>query len=145
LLVGNNEKNFAQLQSLLSTPGNGDFGLDHARSMEEALPMVKRKSYDLLLCDYQAGDGTALQIVHELRKTIPGMPVIFLSDHINRTSVEAAISTRPTIKFRAADSHAHAASQTIIQAVDTYSNQHQLQKAEDMLRKLWRAVEQSAD
>jgi PAS domain S-box-containing protein len=138
LLVGGSKKNFERLYDLMVRPINGQFRLDHARNLEETLSMLTHSRYDLLLCDYEPGDYTALQTVHELRKAETHLPVIFLSDHVNPASV-AAIIEESTAK------NGSLPSQKIAEVVDAYSNERQLQKAEDMLRKLGRAVEQSAD
>jgi PAS domain S-box-containing protein len=141
LLVGSSEKNYARLYNVLTRPIDGQFRLDHARNLEEALPLLKRSHHDLLLCDYEAGDYTALQIVHELRKAVPQLPVIFLSDHVNRASLQESVEKSIEKK----DGKENLSSQKILNAVNAYCNERQLQKAEDMLRKLGRAVEQSAD
>src|SRR5262249_46838778 len=122
-------------------PIDSQFKLDHARSLEEALPLIKQIRHDLLLCDYQAGDYATLQVVHELRKAVPRLPVIFLSDHVNRTSMREAVEESIEKKRNKAD----LSSQRILAAVNAYCHERQLQKAEDMLRKLGRAVEQSTD
>jgi two-component system cell cycle sensor histidine kinase/response regulator CckA len=141
LMVGSNEKNYAQLYNVLARPINGQFLLDHARTLEEAVLLLKKSRHDLLLCDYKAGDYNALQIVHELRKTSPQLPVIFLSDHVNRTSMQEALEESLERK----DGKENLAPQKILAAVNAYCDERQLQKAEDTLRKLGRAVEQSAD
>ena len=141
LLVGSSEKNFQHLYDLMVRPINGQFHLDHAHDLEEALPMLKRSRYDLLLYDYEPGDYTALRTVHESRKNDTHLPLIFLSDHVNRASVETRIK-QSTATYPLHENHP---SRKIAEAVDTYCNERQLQKAEDMLRKLGRAVEQSAD
>ncbi len=141
LLVGSSEKNFEHLYDVMVRPINGQFRLDHARNLEEALPMLKRSPYHLLLCDYAPGDYTALHAVHELRKAEAQLPVIFLSDHVNRATVEAIIEERTGEDDRQGPLPPH----KIGEALDVYCSERQLQRAEDMLRKLGRAVEQSAD
>src|SRR4051794_14564320 len=91
LVVGSNEKNFTHLFDLLTRPINGQFKLDHARSLEEALPLLKLGQTDLLLCDYISGDSTTLQLIHRVRQIAPHLPVVFLSDHVNQASLEEAI------------------------------------------------------
>jgi CheY-like chemotaxis protein len=75
LLVGDNE-DFSYLRELLSQDGNAHLGLDCAKSPEEALVRLAQTPYDLLLCDYNSGDGTALRLLHEVRKDGSGPPVI---------------------------------------------------------------------
>ena len=140
LLVGSSEKNFADLYNVLTRPIDSQFKLDHARTLEEALPLLRQSNHDLLLCDYQAGDST-LQIVHELRKNAPRLPVIFLSDHVNLARLQEAVEE----SIEQNCNKQSFSSGKLLDAVDSYCNERQLQKAEDMLRKLGRAVEQSAD
>src|SRR5262245_15577796 len=91
LLVGSSKENYARLYDVLARPINGQFKLDHARTLEEAVPLLKRSHHDLLMCDYPIGDYAALQVVHELRKAAPRLPVIFLSDHVNPASIREAV------------------------------------------------------
>ncbi|HEY6181290.1 MAG TPA: response regulator [Terriglobales bacterium] len=141
LLVGSNQENYKHLYNVLSRPIDSQFKLDHASTLEEAVPLLQRMRHDLLLCDYEAGGHTALHIVHELRKTAPQLPVIFLSDYVNRASLQEALEESIQNK----KDKENISSQKIIARVNGYFNERQLQKAEDMLRKLGRAVEQSAD
>jgi len=141
LLVGSSDENYMRLYDVLERPINGQFKLEHARTLEEALVMLKRSRHDLLMCDYRIGDYAALQVVHELRKTAPKLPVIFLSDHVNRKSMREAVEESIGNKQDKGD----LSPQKALDAVNAYCDERQLQKTEDMLRKLGRAVEQSAD
>ena len=67
--------------------------LDHAHSTTEALARLDPTTYDLLLCEYQSGDGAASGLLHELRQKHRGAPVIFLSDHMDNTAVDAVLQT----------------------------------------------------
>ncbi len=111
LLVGKN-KDFSYLRDLLSQSGNGHLGLDYTDSTEDALARLSKTNYDLLICEYESGDGAALRLMHELRRNGPGAPVIFLSDHMNEAAIDAALKTgtvRPDSRLnsRRAVSHAH--------------------------------------
>ncbi|MGH9504687.1 MAG: response regulator [Terriglobales bacterium] len=144
LLVGDN-RDFSHLCDLLSQTGDGCLGLEHAHSTEEALVRLSQSTYDLLLCDYKSEDRAALQLLHALRLNHPVAPVIFLSDHMNETAVETALKTRGG-DFAATARVDKAGMTGIIRfAIDTYRENRQRHSVEDTLRKLWRAVEQSAD
>jgi two-component system cell cycle sensor histidine kinase/response regulator CckA len=144
LLVGDND-NFGYLRELLNRTGEGRLGLDYAPSTEAAMERVSRTNYDLLLCEYTAGDSAALRLLHELRSNGPGAPVIFLSDHIDDTAVEIALKTRPQGVAGVSSIDRPGLTVGINLAIDEYCKERQRRKAEDTLRKLWRAVEQSAD
>src|SRR5713101_9292902 len=145
LVVGNNEEDFTYLRDLLSKTGDGLLGLDHAHSPEEALARLAQTTYDLLLCDYKSGDGMALHLLHALHKHGLGAPVIFLSDHVDAAAVEAAIKAGACECVQTSSLNEGAITHAIRYAIDVYCKERQRQKAEDTLRKLWRAVEQSAD
>jgi len=144
LLVGDNA-DFNYLRDLLSRTGDGYVDLDHAHSTEEALARLGQTTYDLLLCEYKSGDGAALLLLHELRRNHPGAPVIFLSDHMDETTVDTALKAGAGEFSRASMIDRPAVTGAIRSAVDEYRKERQHQKTEDTLRKLWRAVEQSAD
>jgi two-component system, cell cycle sensor histidine kinase and response regulator CckA len=134
LLVGDDD-DFSYLRDLLNRSGDGQVDLDHAHSTEEALTRLRRTTYDLLLCEYKSGDSAALHLLHELRQNHAGAPVIFLSDHMDEAGIDAALKAGEFAQTSSA----------IRRALDEYRNERQRQKTEDTLRKLWRAVEQSAD
>ena len=143
LLVGENKDDFTHLRDLLNRTSDGHLGLDHARSPEEALVRLGQTTYDLLLCEYKSGDGAALRLLHELHRNGPGAPVIFLSDHVDEATVDAALKAG-TWDFVPTPSLDEASiKRTIRYAIDAYCKDRQRQKSEDTLRKLWRAVEQS--
>src|SRR5438094_737326 len=145
LWVGNNEKEFAYLRDVLTRSGEGRLGLDRVRSPEEALQRLNQTTYDLLLCDYKPGDGMALRLLHEIRKEGPRAPVIFLSDHVDQIAVDAAIKAGASDCLQTPNLNESSIARAIRYAIDVYCKERQRQKAEDTVRKLWRAVEQSAD
>jgi CheY-like chemotaxis protein len=119
--------------------------LDHARSPEEASARLDQTTYDLLLCEYKSGDSDGLRLLHEVRKDGQGPPVIFLSDHVDEATVNAALKAGHGDFVRTPNPDEPSVKPTIRYAIDVYCKERQRQKAEDTLRKLWRAVEQSAD
>jgi two-component system, cell cycle sensor histidine kinase and response regulator CckA len=83
--------------------------------------------------------------LHELREQGLGAQVIFLSDFVDEATVEAAIRTGAGRCCQKPGSGVASVSRDIRHAIEVYCKERQRQKAEDALRKLWRAVEQSAD
>jgi len=144
LLVGKN-KDFSHLRDLRSQSGNRHLGLDYADSTEDALARLRQTNYDLLICEYESGDGAALRLIHELRRNGPAAPVIFLSDHMNESAIDAALKTGIDDPAQASILAEPSLTRAIRHAIDVYGKERQRQKTEDTLRKLWRAVEQSAD
>jgi two-component system, cell cycle sensor histidine kinase and response regulator CckA len=145
LLVAGDYEDFAYLRDLLVRAGEEQIALNHAHSFEEALALLKQTTYDLVLCDYNSGDGAALRLLHELRERGLGAQVIFLSDFVDEATVEAAIRTGAGRCCQKPGSDVASVSRDIRHAIEVYCKERQRQKAEDALRKLWGAVEQSAD
>src|SRR5438270_215907 len=87
----------------------------------------------------------ALRLLHEIRKDGPGAPVIFLSDHVDQIAVDAAIKAGASDCLQTSNLNESSIARAIRYAIDVYCKERQRQKAEDTVRKLWRAVEQSAD
>ena len=117
LLVGDNDA-FSYLRDLLRRTGDGHLGLDHARSTEEAMVRLGQATYDLLLCEYKSGDGAALRLLHHLRRHGSGAPVIFLSDHMDATTVETALKAGSGDSVRASIVDPPAITDTIRHAID---------------------------
>ncbi len=145
LLIGSGELEFAHLRDLLLHAGNGELLLDHASSPEQAIVRMEDCSYDLLLCEYKPADGAALRLLHDLKRSGRETPVIFLSDHIDQVTVAAAINAGAYDLVQTSTLDESSITRAIRHAIDMYCKDRQRQKAEDMVRKLWRAVEQSAD
>jgi PAS domain S-box-containing protein len=145
LLVAGDHEDFAYPRDLLVRAGEEQIALNHAHSFEEALALLKQTTYDLVLCDYNSGDGAALRLLHKLREHGLGAQVIFLSDFVDEATVEAAIRTGAGRCCRKPGSDVASVSRDIRHAIEVYCKERQRQKAEDALRKLWGAVEQSAD
>lgn len=144
LLVGDNDDS-SYLRDLLNRGPEGQVGLDHVHSTDEALTRLGGANYDLLLCEYKAGDGAAIRLLHELHRNGPAAPVIFLSDHMDERAVEKALQAGTRDSAHRSGAVSPAVAEIIRFALDEYCKERQRQKAEDTLRKLWRAVEQSAD
>jgi len=147
LLVGEQESDSAYLRDLLNRTDDGRFSLDHARSLEEALHLMGQTTYDLLFCNYRAGDGMGLRLLREFHKNrvAATAPIIFLSDHVDDRMVEAAIRAGVGDCLATASLDEVSIAQTIRHAIDVYCKERQRQKAENTCRKLRRTVEHSAD
>jgi two-component system, cell cycle sensor histidine kinase and response regulator CckA len=144
LLIGE-ASDFGSMRDLLNHSGDVQVGLDHALSTEEALTSMGQTTYDLLLCEYKSGDGAGLRLLHELRRNHPRAPVIFLSDHMDEDAVDTALKAGAGEFSHISRIDGPAVAGAIRYALDEYRKERQRQKTEDTLRKLWRAVEQSAD
>jgi PAS domain-containing protein len=142
LLVGNNEPGVLKFRNFLEDACLGQVSLEHARSESEAVGYLQTFSFDIVFCDYLFGDGSALRLLQELHNARLDLPVIFLSDHLAEEDIERALAAM------AARNGVKAGSlivRSLCNAIRSYCKISQQQKAGDTLRKLWRAVEQTAD
>jgi two-component system, cell cycle sensor histidine kinase and response regulator CckA len=145
LVVGGSEEDFADLRELLAGVNDGQLHLEHAASPEDVLNQFGQGSYDLLLCSNQSTDNAAFQLLRQVRHHDSRVPVIFLSDPVNKGVIEAAIQAG-ACHHAAPNYHPEACTALAsLSAFDVYSTKHQHQQSEETLRKLWRSVEQSAD
>jgi len=76
LCVDDHQDTSEMLQLLLSQE---DYEVVIALSMEEALELSKRESFDLYVLDKRLPDGTGLDLCEHLNKLTPGIPCIFYS------------------------------------------------------------------
>ncbi len=145
LLMGDDEEDSIYLRNLLARSGHGQVWLEYARTHEDVLALIEQTSYDLVLCDYKPSDEAALLLAQELRRNGSGIPVVFLSDHVDDGTVATGIQAGASLSLPAAGVNQTSLSGAIRSAIDVFCKERQRQKAEGMLRKLWRAVEQTAD
>src|SRR5690242_9812657 len=85
LLVTKNKGDFDYLRCLLTRSRSCNI---HVRmtSPEEALEHLRSADYDIVFCDYCAGDRDGLRLSNELRRQRSHTPAIFLSDHVNEAA-----------------------------------------------------------
>lgn len=127
LLAGGSERYFIQIRELLMPGKSGHLCLDHAASPAGVLSEKGKGRYDLLLCSSQSTDDDAFELLRQVRQHQSRVPLIFLSDPVNKGAIELAM---------------HAA---VVRAAQVKSVDDQQPDSEGTLRKLWRLVEQSTD
>jgi PAS domain S-box-containing protein len=143
-MVANNEADYLYLRDLLNRAGDGLIRLDHAGTHREALRLLEQSTYDMLLCEYRPGESTSLRLLRELRRNgHSNIPVIFLSDHVNESALADLTQSSGQGRDTGLEDPSH--NRMVRNAIDLYCKERQRQKAEDMLRQLSSAVEQSAD
>jgi CheY-like chemotaxis protein len=74
LCVDDHQDTSEMLELLLSQE---DYEVVTAPSMEEALELSKRESFDLYVLDKRLPDGTGLDLCEQLNKLTPGVPSLF--------------------------------------------------------------------
>ena len=146
LLVGNQEEDFFLIREILERNRcvlSAD--LDHARSLNEAKQMLQANPYGLVLFEHDAGDVEAVNVVAELFRAGVSVPFLVLTEDADEKTVAEIIQSGTWNCL--AKSHLDGATlvRSIHNAVALHSLQKEQQTAEETLRKLSRAVEQSAD
>jgi two-component system, cell cycle sensor histidine kinase and response regulator CckA len=143
LLLGGSQQDFADLQQSLAPTNGEQLHLEHAASPEDVLAKIGEKSYDLLLCSNQSTDNAAFQLLRQVRQHYSGVPLLFLSDPVNKGVIQVAIEAADP--HHAAQNHRSGPSSTVHNSSDKHFAEHQPLDSEETLRKLWCSVEQMAD
>jgi len=146
LLVGNKEEDFFLIREILERSRDMlAADLDHANSLEEAKAMLQQGAYSLVLFEHETGDAEAVQLVAEFLHAGVTVPFLLLTEDADENAV-AEIIKGGTWNC-VARSHLDGATliRTIRNTLAMHSLQQEQQTAEESLRKLSRAVEQSAD
>jgi signal transduction histidine kinase/DNA-binding response OmpR family regulator len=81
LLVEDNIGDAGLLRATLGevSSANFDFKLVHVARVEEAIELIGKGSFDLVLLDLSLPDAHGLETVTEMRKIAPGVPIVILS------------------------------------------------------------------
>jgi PAS domain S-box-containing protein len=146
LLVANMEKDFYLIREMLDrTRSLLATELDHARSLEEAREMLRQKSYGLVLLDYETGDADAAHFAAEFLRVVVSVPFILLTEEADeKASVEGVKEGTWNCVDKSQLDGA-----TLVRTIRNTLTVHKLRQekhiTEQTLRKLSRAVEQSAD
>jgi PAS domain S-box-containing protein len=146
LLVGSKEEDFFLIREILERSRHTlAADLDHAHSLAEARAMLPRKSYDLILFEYETGDAEALTFLAEFQQ--PGMssPYILLTEHADEETVADIIEAGAWDCMAMSQLDGVHLLRAMRTTMVMRTLQHEQRTAEESLRKLSRAVEQSAD
>ncbi|MGA8285957.1 MAG: PAS domain S-box protein, partial [Candidatus Sulfotelmatobacter sp.] len=119
--------------------------LDHAGSLEDAKGMLQRVDYGLVLFEHETGDAAATKLLSEFLHTRGAMPFILLTEHADERAVAEIIRAGAYDCMERSQLTGANLVRTIRCALSLHSTQQQRQMAEQSLRKLSCAVEQSAD
>jgi PAS domain S-box-containing protein len=146
LLVGNKEEDFYLIREMLGrTRRMLAADLDHAHSLEEAKAMLQQKSYGLVLFEHETGDAEAVHFVAEFLHAGVSVPFILLTEEADEKTVAEIIEGGTWNCVAKSQLDGATLVRTIRNTLAMHSLQQEQQTAEQSLRKLSRAVEQSAD
>ena len=146
LLVGNQEEDFFLIREMLERNRSliaAD--LEHARTLEEASEMMRHRPYGLVLFEHDAGDAEAVRLVTDLLHDGRPVPFILLTEDADEKTVADIIGAGTWNCLAKSRLDGATLVRTIHNTVALHSLQLEQQSAEESLRKLSRAVEQSAD
>jgi PAS domain S-box-containing protein len=146
LLVGDREEDFFIIQDLLGrTPGGLIPRLDHVRTLEDALACLDRDNYQLVLFQCEAEDGICMRLLQALRERGATVPCIFLSEQADEATIADLAESGACDWVGKSELTQASLSRAIRYATSLHHRELQCKAAEQMLTKLLRAVEQSAD
>ncbi len=145
LIVGEREEDFFLIREILERHGKSlPILLDHARSLEEARAMMGQSSYSLALIEHDAGDAAALRSWTDSIQD-RAVPCILLSEHADEKTVAEIIHNGIWDYMDKSQLNGASLVSTIRRSLNLHSLQQQRRLAEESVRKLSYAVEQSAD
>jgi PAS domain-containing protein len=146
LLVGNQEEDFFLIREMLERNRSliaAD--LEHAATLEEAREMMQHRPYGLVLFEHDAGDAEAVGIVTDLLHDGRSVPFILLTEEADERTVADTIGSGTWNCLAKSRLDGATLVRPIKNTVALHCLQVEQQSAEESLRKLSRAVEQSAD
>ena len=146
LLVGNREEDFFVIRDMLEHNRSLIAAeLEHARSLDEARELLHHRPYGLVLFEHDAGDSEAVHLVTDLLHAGHAVPFILLTEDADEKTVADIIASGTWNCLAKSRLDGATLVRTIHNTVALHTLQLEQQSAEESLRKLSRAVEQSAD
>src|SRR5579872_4148666 len=146
LLVGEREEDFFLVREILE---RNRFllvaELEHASSLEEARILLQQKPYGLVLFEHEAGDAESVHLVAEFLRAGVSIPFILLTEDADEKTLAGIIESGTWNCVAKSQLDGATLVRTIRGTLALHSLQQEQQSAQELLRKLSRAVEQSAD
>lgn len=146
LLVGEKEEDFFLMRDILNGARTTFASeLDHARSLEEAEAMLHERPYGLILFEHATGDT---QVVNFLSKFLHGgrsIPYIVLTEDADEYTIAEAIGAKTWNCLTKSQMDGATLIRTIQSTLELHALKEGQYAAEESLRKLSQAVEQSPD
>jgi two-component system cell cycle sensor histidine kinase/response regulator CckA len=146
LLVGTREEDFFIIHDLLRA-GETQIvaNLDQASDLEEVRAKFARRSYDLVLFEYESSEDEAVRIVRELHLQNKSVPCLFLTEQADEATLAEIIRAGACDCASRSELNQASLARAIRSAVSQHHIEKQRRDAEDTLRRLYSAIEQSAD
>lgn len=146
LLVGNQEEDFFLIREMLERARRTlPADLDHAHSLEEAKAMLQRQPYGLVLFEHKTGRPEAVHFLAEFLHAGVSLPFILLTENADEKTIAESIGSGTWNCVAKSQLDGATLVRTIRGTLAMHSMQRENYTAEESLRKLSRAVEQSGD
>lgn len=146
LLVGTREEDFFIIHDLLRARENQIVAnLDQASGLEDVRAKFAQRSYDLVLFEYESSEDEAARIVRDLRLQNKSVPCLFLTEQADEATLAEIIRAGACDCVSRSELNRASLARAIRSAVSHHHIEKQRRDAEDTLRRLYRAIEQSTD
>jgi two-component system cell cycle sensor histidine kinase/response regulator CckA len=146
LLVGNKEEDFFLIREILERNRRSlPTELDHAHTLNEAKGLLQNSPYGLVLFEHEAGDAKSVQLLGEFLHAGVSLPFILLTENADEKTVAEIIEGGNWNCLTRSQLDGATLIRTIRSTMALHSMQRDHMAAEESLRKLSRAVEQSDD
>ena len=146
LLVGEREEDFFLIREILERHrAMLATELEQARSLEEARLLLQQKPYGLVLFEHETGDTESVQLIAEFLHAGVSIPFILLTEDASEETIAGIIESGRWNYVAKSQIHGATLVRTIRNTVALHSLQREQQSTQELLRKLFGAVEQSAD
>jgi two-component system cell cycle sensor histidine kinase/response regulator CckA len=146
LLMGAKEEDFFVIREILERSRSSLAAeLDHAHSLDEAKAMLQQNTYSLVLLEHDTEGSQGIRLLEDLLQSGVSVPFILLTEDADEKSVAAAIESGSWNCLARSQIDGVNLIRSMRYAMTLHSMQRDQQMAEQSLRKLSRAVEQSAD
>jgi len=146
LLVGRQEEDFFLIREILERNRSTLAAeLDHALSLEDAKARLQEKAYGLVLFEHEIGDAQAVHLLADFLHAGISLPFILLTENADEQTVAELMDAGTWNCVAKSQLDGATLVRTIRSALALHSMQQERQVTELSLRKLSRAVEQSAD
>lgn len=119
--------------------------LDHARSIDEAKSKLQQHPYGLVLFEHETGDAEAVRLVSQFQHAGVSVPFLLLTEDADEKTVAEIIESGNWNCVAKSQLDGASLVRSIRSTLALHSLQQEQQIAEELVRKLSRAVEQSAD
>lgn len=146
LLVGKREEDFFLIREILERMRNTFAAeLEHAHSLEEAEIMLRQRPYGLVLFEHETGNAEAVHLLADFLHAGVSVPFVLLTEDADEKTVAQMIEAGVWNCVGRSQLDGATLVRTIRSTLALHSMKQEQQTAEESLRKLSRAVEQSAD